>query len=343
MADASDQIGYIICGGCLLDLNSALDTSQMLKDRTNASNAIRHLQTTTKNSQDNDASKCFSTSGESKTSQPQGNNDDTRLRRVSSTSSKADEIKSMKNRSCIVPDATNKSYNSITSTSTASVTSSTSERNATIASVNLPLMTKPTPYNNYDAAFSSDVVVLGKRIVAIRKLTCEEFHHVDDGDASTAAAIGRVSFTDRAPLSDNMVSNVNNKNTIPIPTINRFSPRAQKDSKLNDSRDEENSDPKPDVFSFSNTTLPLSGLCLSDSLYSLNSITISSTLNNSSPSASGSLVKFFDASGCYVIPGFIDSHMHAYQYSTPLGIKVDECCLQRGVTTAIDAGSAGEV
>lgn len=340
MADASDKIGYIICGGRLLDLNSALDTSQMLKDRTNASNAIRHLQTTTKNSQDNDASKCFSTSGESKTSQPQGNNGDTRT--VSFASSKADEIKSMKNRSCVVPDAT-KSYNSITSASTASVTSSTSERNATTASVNLPLMTKPTPYNNYDAAFSSDVVVLGKRIVAIRKITCEEFHLVDDGDASTAAAIGRVSFTDRAPLSDNMMSNVNNSNTIPIPTINSFSPLAQKDSKLNDSRDEENNDPKPDVFSFCNTTLLLSELYLSDSLYSLNSITNSSTLNNSSPSASGSLVKFFDASGCYIIPGFIDSHMHAYQYSTPLGIKVDECCLQRGVTTAIDAGSAGEV
>lgn len=340
MADASDQIGYIICGGRLLDLNSALDTSQMLKDRTNASNAIRHLQTATKNSQDNDASKCFSTSEESETSQPQGNNDDTR---VSSTSSKADEIKCMKNRSCVVPDATNKSYNSITSTSTASVTSSTGERNATTASVNLPLMTRPTPYNNSDPAFSSDVIVLGKRVVAIRKLTCEEFHYVDDGDASTAAAIGRVSFTDRAPLSDNMVSNVNNSDTIPIPTINSFSPLAQKDSNLNDNGDEENNDPKPDVFSFSNTNLPLSELRLSDSIYSLNPITNSSTLNNSSPSASGSLVKFFDASGCYVIPGFIDSHMHAYQYSTPLGIKVDECCLQRGVTTAIDAGSAGEV
>lgn len=52
--------------------------------------------------------------------------------------------------------------------------------------------------------------------------------------------------------------------------------------------------------------------------------------------------KVFDASGCYVVPGLIDCHVHAYQYVTPLGIDVDEFCLRRGVTTAVDAGSAGE-
>eukprot|EP00106_Octopus_bimaculoides_P023174 XP_014790616.1 PREDICTED: deacetylase EF_0837-like [Octopus bimaculoides] len=51
--------------------------------------------------------------------------------------------------------------------------------------------------------------------------------------------------------------------------------------------------------------------------------------------------KVFDASGCYVVPGLIDCHVHAYQYATPLGIDVDEFCLRRGVTTAVDAGSAG--
>ncbi|GAB1602268.1 hypothetical protein Ahia01_000505900 [Argonauta hians] len=53
-------------------------------------------------------------------------------------------------------------------------------------------------------------------------------------------------------------------------------------------------------------------------------------------------VLIFDASGCYVVPGLIDCHLHAYQHATPLGIDVDEFCLKRGVTTAVDAGSAGE-
>ena len=49
----------------------------------------------------------------------------------------------------------------------------------------------------------------------------------------------------------------------------------------------------------------------------------------------------FDASGCIVMPGLIDSHVHVYQHATPLGVNVDETCLARGVTTVIDAGSAG--
>jgi dihydroorotase len=49
----------------------------------------------------------------------------------------------------------------------------------------------------------------------------------------------------------------------------------------------------------------------------------------------------FDASSCIVTPGLIDLHVHCYQYATPLGVNVDECCLSRGVTTVVDAGSAG--
>ena len=49
----------------------------------------------------------------------------------------------------------------------------------------------------------------------------------------------------------------------------------------------------------------------------------------------------FDATGCLVTPGLIDLHIHGYQYATPLGINVDEACLSRGVTTVVDAGSAG--
>ena len=45
--------------------------------------------------------------------------------------------------------------------------------------------------------------------------------------------------------------------------------------------------------------------------------------------------------GHIVCPGLIDCHVHCYQYCTPLGINVDKCCLARGTTTVVDAGSAG--
>lgn len=49
----------------------------------------------------------------------------------------------------------------------------------------------------------------------------------------------------------------------------------------------------------------------------------------------------FDASGCIVCPGLIDIHVHCYPLKTSLGIDPDTHCLPRGVTTVIDAGSAG--
>ncbi|MEX2581450.1 MAG: amidohydrolase/deacetylase family metallohydrolase [Verrucomicrobiales bacterium] len=49
----------------------------------------------------------------------------------------------------------------------------------------------------------------------------------------------------------------------------------------------------------------------------------------------------FDARGLLVVPGLIDLHMHGYDLVTPLGLDVDHYCLGRGVTTAVDAGSAG--
>ncbi|XP_064642399.1 deacetylase Oant_2987-like [Lineus longissimus] len=49
----------------------------------------------------------------------------------------------------------------------------------------------------------------------------------------------------------------------------------------------------------------------------------------------------FDASSCIVTPGLIDLHVHCYQYATPLGVNVDESAVARGVTTVVDAGSAG--
>ena len=48
-----------------------------------------------------------------------------------------------------------------------------------------------------------------------------------------------------------------------------------------------------------------------------------------------------DFSGCIVTPGLVDMHIHGYEYATPLGVNVDQCCLARGSTTVVDAGSAG--
>ena len=49
----------------------------------------------------------------------------------------------------------------------------------------------------------------------------------------------------------------------------------------------------------------------------------------------------FDAAGQIVTPGLVDLHVHGYHLATPLGVPVDRYCLGRGVTTAVDAGSAG--
>ncbi len=48
-----------------------------------------------------------------------------------------------------------------------------------------------------------------------------------------------------------------------------------------------------------------------------------------------------DARGLLVTPGWIDLHTHVYWGVAPLGVEADTHCLERGVTTAVDAGSAG--
>lgn len=55
----------------------------------------------------------------------------------------------------------------------------------------------------------------------------------------------------------------------------------------------------------------------------------------------GAVKKIIDANECIVTPGLIDCHAHAYEHVTPLGISIDGRCLSRGVTTVVDAGSAG--
>ena len=48
-----------------------------------------------------------------------------------------------------------------------------------------------------------------------------------------------------------------------------------------------------------------------------------------------------DASGKLVTPGLIDLHAHVYWKATFLGIEPDAVCGRTGVTTVVDAGSAG--
>jgi predicted amidohydrolase len=48
-----------------------------------------------------------------------------------------------------------------------------------------------------------------------------------------------------------------------------------------------------------------------------------------------------DAAGCLVLPGLIDFHLHLYAGGTEIGLEPDPGLLPQGVTTAVDAGSAG--
>ncbi len=48
-----------------------------------------------------------------------------------------------------------------------------------------------------------------------------------------------------------------------------------------------------------------------------------------------------DAAGKIVTPGLIDAHVHVYDGVAPLGIPADPSCIAKGVTTVLDAGSAG--
>jgi dihydroorotase len=48
-----------------------------------------------------------------------------------------------------------------------------------------------------------------------------------------------------------------------------------------------------------------------------------------------------DVNGSIVTPGLIDVHVHVYDGVAPLGIPADPNCVAKGVTTVIDAGSAG--
>lgn len=52
-------------------------------------------------------------------------------------------------------------------------------------------------------------------------------------------------------------------------------------------------------------------------------------------------IQYINAEGCYVSPGFIDMHVHVFKDYTELGIDADLVGVEQGVTTIVDAGSAG--
>lgn len=58
-------------------------------------------------------------------------------------------------------------------------------------------------------------------------------------------------------------------------------------------------------------------------------------------SSRGVRQQIIDATDLIVTPGLVDLHTHVYWGVAPLGIEPDPYCLARGVTTAVDAGSAG--
>jgi dihydroorotase len=56
---------------------------------------------------------------------------------------------------------------------------------------------------------------------------------------------------------------------------------------------------------------------------------------------SESAVQVLDLSGQYVVPGLIDLHSHVYRGATAFGIDAENLGSRTGVTTWVDAGSAG--
>ncbi|MCX8572905.1 MULTISPECIES: amidohydrolase/deacetylase family metallohydrolase [Hyphomicrobiales] len=49
-----------------------------------------------------------------------------------------------------------------------------------------------------------------------------------------------------------------------------------------------------------------------------------------------------DAKGAWLSPGWVDLHVHVWYGGTDISIRPSECGAERGVTTLVDAGSAGE-
>lgn len=59
------------------------------------------------------------------------------------------------------------------------------------------------------------------------------------------------------------------------------------------------------------------------------------------PEKGATASQIIDLKGYYISPGFIDGHVHIFQNSTEIGVQGDDIGIKQGVTTLIDAGSAG--
>ena len=57
--------------------------------------------------------------------------------------------------------------------------------------------------------------------------------------------------------------------------------------------------------------------------------------------AESEAAQVLDARRMIVTPGLVDVHVHVYDGVAPLGIPADPNCIAKGVTTVVDAGSAG--
>src|SRR5687767_14340594 len=59
------------------------------------------------------------------------------------------------------------------------------------------------------------------------------------------------------------------------------------------------------------------------------------------PDLAAAAERVVDCRGALVTPGLVDYHVHVFNTVSTIGAPVDQACLQRGVTLAVDAGSAG--
>ncbi|NLL23822.1 MAG: amidohydrolase family protein [Tissierellia bacterium] len=82
---------------------------------------------------------------------------------------------------------------------------------------------------------------------------------------------------------------------------------------------------------------PVTGTSTTKNIYINNGKIIETPANESDTCA----IKTINASGCYVMPGLIDAHIHVFEGGNQFGGRADLCCPPSGVTTVIDAGSAG--
>ncbi|MGH6761041.1 MAG: amidohydrolase/deacetylase family metallohydrolase [Phyllobacterium sp.] len=92
------------------------------------------------------------------------------------------------------------------------------------------------------------------------------------------------------------------------------------------------SDVKPVAFGSTPSTPALDILVAADG-----------TIADIGPSLSASSdVRRIDGKGAWISPGWMDLHTHIWHGGTDISVRPNVCGLQRGVTTIVDAGSAGE-